>query len=356
MITIKNVKTLDDQIIDYSIHSPKEEIIEAEGKLLLLPAFVDSHIDFGSMSQDKNEKWKAAISSAIRGGITSVIEIPHKNTVKDLLSMEQHTREVNHRLSQLQNPLHYYSYAMGSPDETEEWGRMKPGLQGIYLFLDSLVVQKFEERWERVFQAAAWENVPVVLNFSSKEERDSTMEKNVWMLLEKSIDFAEKHSTRLYILNVGVQELEIIKKARARGVLVYAETTLEHLFQKDSFEADILWDAIRENVIETVGSGYRVGHNNNKKIIYKNNQYDFLDPTFLLSFLLTARSEGKISLEKIVRLLRVNIHDIFPIENTGDVVLVDLEEENVIEKIDGISSNKQILKGWPKYTFFTVES
>ncbi len=64
MITVKNIKTLDDQIIDLQVISSIEQTIEAEGRLLLLPGMIDSHMTLGTPNQ---ESWVFTLESAIRG-------------------------------------------------------------------------------------------------------------------------------------------------------------------------------------------------------------------------------------------------------------------------------------------------
>ena len=75
MITIKNVKTVDGQTTTLKISSEKDQVLEAEG-LLMLPGVIDTHISCGSPKQDN---WVSTIESAVRGGVTSIVDIPSQD-------------------------------------------------------------------------------------------------------------------------------------------------------------------------------------------------------------------------------------------------------------------------------------
>ncbi len=347
MITIKNVKTLDGRVIDYTAPSSVDSIIEGHEKLLLLPALVDPHIYLGPPTQ---QQWALSLHSVIRGGISTIIEIPHAecgcDTKKDI---EEKRQIVDKNLKELNFPLHYFFYAGFHPERLEEVGMAKKLTLGISLRLDPLqpAASLDDKTWDKVFRLAAWEDLPVVINGCNEnrmEEFKPFLHNK--SILERAIQFTEKHSSRLYVLNVANQhEIDVIKDARRRTLLVYAETTPEHLFQQDQHEADHLWHALKKNEIETIGSGYSSQKQEKLDLSYLGGNFNRLDPSFLLPRLLNAYHAGKISLERIVECTKLNILDLFKIEKNNDVVLVDLEEEQTI-KLNG----EQVIKGWPVYT------
>jgi dihydroorotase len=352
MITIKNVKTLVDQIKDYSIPSSHDHTIDAGGKLLLLPGVIDPHICFGSVNGESRH-WDQAITSAIKGGLTTVIEIPDQcmpcNNKENLKKKRQ---MIDRRLSDLQMPLNYFLYAHADLKEVEELGLSKKLMKGIVIKLDLNKKEHLDDRWDKIFRMASWENLPIIVNSCNENTREEFKPSGRHLtLLEKAIYYAERQNTRLYILNVATQqEIDLIQEGRKRSLLIYAETTPQHLFQQDVSKSDCLWKAINEGVIETLGTGYNADHQDNERVLFKGDNFSFLNPIFFLPLLLTAHQEGKISLEQIVRLTRVNIHDIFEIQKTEDVVLVDLEKEEVVQKIGEKNTVNMTLKGWPIYT------
>lgn len=352
MITIKNVKTLDDQVTDYTIPSVKDDIIDAKGKFLLLPGVIDPHICFGSMSQE-NLNWESAISSALRGGITTAIEIPSQEMpCNNQESLEQKKANIEKLLSDLDIPLRYFLYANADLREVEGLGLSKKLMKGILIALDPNKKERLNDQWERVFQMAAWEDLPIIVNSCNENTRkEFEIEGSHESLIEKAIVYAERQNTRLYVLNVSTQqEIDLIQDGRKRSLLIYAETTPQHLFQQDNSKSDCLWKALNDGVIETIGSGYHADQPSSEKVLFRGTHFSLSNPIFLLPQLLTAQLEGKISIEQIVRLLNYNIHDIFDIRKNQDAVLVDLEKEEFIQRINQKNSQPVSLKGWPVYT------
>lgn len=347
MITIKNVRTLDGQTIDHTLPSSDTSIIEAKAKLLLVPGLIDSHICFGS-SAKASQKWQDALKRALAGGITCAIEIPDSQTpCTNKAEIEQKRQQVDQQLSALQIPFHYNFYADADPKEIDRLGQAKQLVKGVVIQLPHEDNASLDSVWESIFHMAAWQNMPVIVN-SANENANLSKTKKAHTLLPKAIHYAEKNNTRLYIMNISQpEELKLIRTARARELLIYAETTPQHLFPADGSSADHLWEAINNRTIETIGSGYRADKPSGEQWRFKNALYDRLDPLFLLPQLLTASKEGKLSKEKLVEITRINIHEVLALPETRDFVLVDLEKEELVETTRG---QKLRLSGWPAYT------
>ena len=230
MVTIKNVKTLDGQVIDFKTFG-KEEVIDAESKLLLIPGLIDPHFVLG------NNNWEKNILTAIHGGITTILDLPLHNN--NDIPLEQRIKNVKKCLSDNQMPIEYFSYFLANGKTIEGVGTKK---HTVGLFLHS----PKEDEWMRIFQIAAWEDLPLVINLNHSDRNES--------FLEKGIHFAENQNTRLYVLNVSTEsEMNIIKEARKRSLLIYCETTVKHLNESN---AEFLWNALKLGIIETIGTGY----------------------------------------------------------------------------------------------------
>lgn len=351
MITIKNVKTLDGQITDLRIPSPLNQNLDGEGRLFLFPTCIDPHISLGS---PKRENWLFGVESAIRGGISTLLDIPSKDAPSaSKQELQQKKQEVDKQLSHLKVPLHYYPYVKSNSKHVEDLGSQKQLTMGSLILLgqDDYVLD--DSAWDRIFQIAAWEDLPVIINARNE---------NAWQharfvdphesLLEKAIHYAERQNTRLYVFNIAKEEeLKLIQDARARSLLIYAETTPQHLFSKDSSKTDLLWEALNNGTIESIGTGWSVEEQEQERLIWRGSNFDFLNPIFFLPFLLTAYHEKKITLENIVRLTRVNFYDIFKLDREDkDFVLVNLEREEAIQRVDKNQTQEIKLKGWPEYT------
>lgn len=355
MITVKNVKMLDGQTATLKLNSSNEHVLEADG-LLCLPGLIDSHISCGS-PEEKN--WLFTVESAIRGGVTSMIDIPSKAfqcETKDELEFK--SQLVKKRLSELHIPLGYYLYGKGNSDRMDEIALEKKLIIGSILLLTPEDYDLKDQYWDRIFQLAAWEDLPVVINSRNENAWRHPMAKpSDETMLEKAFRYAEKQNTRLYVLNVATQkEIDLLGDARRRSLLLYAETTPQHLFPQDGSNANFLWDALNKGIIETVGSGYHADMVSNERVALQGEQLDFLNPNLLLPLLLTAHHEGKVTLETIVRLTRVNLFDVFKIERKDqDIVLIDLNKEKTLERTYQGNKRQMKLKGWPVYTIIKGE-
>ena len=108
MIKIKNVRTLAGAVVDFNIESHNDHEIDAQEKLLLFPGVIDPHVCFAPL---ETEDWKSEIQSCIKGGVSSVIEIPmeepHHQSKKDL---EQKNKKTEKDLEELGTPLNYFHY------------------------------------------------------------------------------------------------------------------------------------------------------------------------------------------------------------------------------------------------------
>lgn len=352
MITIKNVRTLGGEVVNHEILSPKDYEIDAQEKLLLFPGMIDPHLCFGSIG---SPQWNLTVESAIKGGITTVIEIPSEILPHHTkIDLEQRNKRIAKGLLDLEIPLNNFNYLLFSRSnlgEIDQLGKVKQMIKGIVIHLDDEKGELLDDSWEELFRLAGQEDIPIVINSRNENSEQRLMTKEGGSLLEKAIDYIEKWSNRLYVLNVATkQEIDLIQEARKRSLLVYAETTLQHLFPEDRSKANHLWEALNNHVIETIGSGYHVNRQGQNRVFFNGKNFSLIDPFFFLPFLLNAVDEKKISLDKLAHLTSHNIQDILEINRGQDFVLLDLEKEQTIEKISPGYSTHIKLKGWPIYT------
>lgn len=343
MLVVKNVNTLDGETTDIQISSSSNEVIDAQG-LLLLPGLIDPHLSLGSLEQDN---WLFGIESALQGGVTTLLDIPAFNSsINSIEKLEERKRRVDERLLDMRTPLQYFPYIKANAAYFEQLSNHQAITKGSMILLsenDSLS----DPEWEKTFQVAAWKDLPVVIHLNSEAVTVNPL--NGKSLLEKAIVYAEKQSTRLYVLNVSTEEeLNLIQEAREKELLIWAETTVEHLYQDDPARSEFLWSALNKGVIETIGSGFFLEEKPQHQLVWNGLNYDFHNPIFLLPLLLTAHLEGKISLETIVRATRINFYEIFKLTRQDETyVLVDLDKEQSVQKANRSHATGLILKGWP---------
>ncbi len=332
MIFIKNIKTLDGESINIEAVSSTDKEIDAGGKLFLFPGIIDTDFSFGL----KTEHWLYGINAAIQGGITTILDSSNPTQI------DSQIESIHQLLSQSQIPLTYHPFFNTDRTDIEMVGSQKSNFEGMSLILNQGQSELDEAKWEKIFQLASWKDLPVVFKAINSNLKIP--------LLEKAIAYAEKASARLYVLNVStLEELKLIKEAREKSLLIYAETTSNHLFSSKTNH--FLWEALNRGAIEAIGSGYTTDGSNENCLIWRGNTYDCAHPIFLLPHLLTAYHDKKLSLENIVRLIRINLYDIFKLNRKDQHwVLVNLEREELVTRMIDNKKEEMVLKGWPEYT------
>ena len=324
MITLKNVKTLSDSVVDQFIESQEDFILDCESRLLMIPALIDT-----AAFLDKDPK------VYLEAGISTVFDSA------PLLESELVIR--NKALSRTPFHTHYF-YNGDSFNEKESLGKIKPSVAGITLSLDKDFSNN--EKTNRLFQLAAQENM--ILNISLLGNREP---KKNHLILETIFSLAEKYNTEISLQNVKTKEsVDMIRQAKKSSLLIYGETAFPYLFFDDTdflkldfpskHEQEALWEGVDEGTIEMVGSAEH-----------------FLSGQLLVPLMLERYREKKISLNKIIDLTRINSEEIFRLKKNNDFILIDETTKranlnNLFNKLPIPAKWKdKKLSGFPLYTF-----
>jgi dihydroorotase len=191
--------------------------------------------------------------------------------------------------------------------------------------------------------------------------------------VEKAISLTRQYGTRLYVLHTSTaDEVALIRAAKQENLPVYAETTPHHLFLDTShydrlhgravvnpplraaIHHEALFNAIRDGVIDTIGSDHAPHTLEEKSQAYGMCPSGMPGIEFMLPLLLNAHHQGRLSLEQVVSLTSSRAKTIFQIQPQPDYVLVDLNREdtvtNTVSKCGWTSYQGMKLSGWPVYT------
>lgn len=394
MIHLKGVKTLDGDIVDMQIASSLSQEIDARG-LTLLPALIDPHVHFRTPGFEHKENWQSGAKAAIYGGITTVFDMP--NTLPATITLERVQEKkalIDEQLKKISIPLHYGLYLGADKMHFEEVYRCKDLILGLKLFMGSStgdLLMDDESSLHAIFSLAASHDLLLAVHAEDEaliQERKKLYEPNhprahslirneevALRATQTAIELSRIYKTRTYLLHIGTKhEIEAIRKAKAAGIAVYAETTPHHLFlTTDSYEMlgtrvqmnppiraqehlDALWHAIREGVIDTIGSDHAPHTLEEKAKPYGVAPSGIPGVETTLPLLLNAVHQGKIDLNTIVRLMRNNIERIFRLPSNEDYVLIDMHKTKTIN--NGQLKTKcgwspyagWSLQGWPVFT------
>ncbi|MDP3733500.1 MAG: amidohydrolase family protein, partial [Candidatus Daviesbacteria bacterium] len=153
--------------------------------------------------------------------------------------------------------------------------------------------------------------------------------------LKAAIELARKNNNKLHVCHVSkASEISLIRQAKDQGLSITCEVTAHHLFLTEndakrlgSFgmmrppleNPDVLWEAIKDQTIDMIASDHAPHTKEEKLSPNPPNGVPGLETT--LPLLLTAVSEGKITIEDIIRLCHTNPAKIFNIPMQPDTYI-----------------------------------
>lgn len=401
-LTLKNLKSLSGSLIDLNIQGPRDEIIDAEGKLTALPALIDPHVHFRTPGQTYKEDYISGAKAALAGGVTRVFDMPDNEplTVTEA-RLDKKIAQIEEHLKEAKIPLRYNLF-FGADEKTFlEIPRVKNKIVGIQLHLGSSLGNMTLENTkalDRLFQIAAEEELIIsvqgedqkTINVNQDVYKHSTDVRSHSMIrstdaslkaLEKALDLSLDYSTEIYVTHVSSrEEIDLIREAKMSQQLVWLEASLHYLFLTDEDYETLgtkiqvnpplrsksdqwaLWEAVIDGTVDTIGTDHSPHTLQEKARAYPQSPSGIPGIEMRLPLLLNAASKGQLSLNRIIELCRTNIESIFQIPTNEDYVLVDLSlvknvSDAVIKSKCGWSPYEgRSLKGWPIYTILKGEA
>lgn len=395
MITLKNVRTPDGKVQTTHLKSSDDIELDCTG-LTLLPALIDAHVHFRTPGAEYKENWVTGAQASIAGGTTTVFDMPNNNPsciTKEQLDAKKEL--IDAQLATAGIPLRYELFLGADQNHLDEIGKLKDQIIGLKIYMGSStgdLLMTDEAALERAIQIAAMEEIIVAVHaedegiIQEKKQahagiQDPAVHSHIRdrsaaiKAVKQAIDLTEKYSGQLYILHVSTkEEVDLIRDAKKRELLIYAETTPHHLFlSEDDYQKwgakvqmnpplrtkedqDALWKGIHDGTIDSIGSDHAPHTLEEKAKPYPQSPSGVPGVETTLPLLLNACNEGKISLDQIIMLCRRNIELIYDLEHNSDVVLVNLEKTKEVKdselktKCGWSPFSGRILKGWPVYT------
>ncbi len=371
--------------------------ITIEGrKLTVLPALIDPHVHFRVPGGEHKEDWKTAALSAVRGGVTTVCEMPNNNpscTTRERLIEKK--KLIDSQLKEAGIPLRYSLYFGADKENFDQIERVKGEVGALKIFMGcstgGLVIDT-DEALEGAFSAAKEAGMLVAVHAEDEEMLQEAKKKYVGATdpavhskmrpkeaaicaTKKAIELCEKYNTPLYILHLSTkEELELVRQAKKRGLPVFAEVTTHHLFlseedykQHGTFvqmnpplrsleDQAALWEGIRDGTVDTIGTDHAPHTIEEKKLPFGKAPSGIPGVETLLPLMLDAVSQGRLTLQRLLELCCLGPRKLFQFAPNNDVVLVDLELESKVlgEKLSSKCGwtpyEGRVLKGWPLYT------
>ena len=376
------------------------EIFEAKG-LHVLPGAIDSQTHMREPGNEHKEDLETGSRAAVLGGITGVFEMPNTNPPTT------NKAAIEDKLARAANRMHcdYAFYAGATPANIAELAALEklPGVCGIKAFLGSSTGTLLLNKPEDILAALKSGKRRVAVHSEDEDrliarkalaERGKPTTHPVWrdaeaarLSTERVLRLAKQAGRRLHVLHVTTGD-EIPLLAAAKDFAT-AETTPQHLTLsapecyerlgtyaqmnppiRDESHRQALWAAVRDGVIDVIGSDHAPHTREEKDKTYPDTPSGFPGVQTLVTLLLDHVSKGNMTLARFVDLTAHGPQRIFGIAGKGriargwdaDFTIVDLNHSRRIENswiasrcgwtpFDGMTT-----KGWAVATILRGES
>jgi len=307
--------------------------------MLKLPGLIDPHVHVREPGQTHKEDWDSATASALAGGVTMILAMP--NTKPPIFDTE--TLALALDAAKTKARCDYGQYIGAGPDNATEAARLAPNAAALKMYLDSTFGQlRLDDMtlWLEHFRQWPGET-PIVTHSESR-----SMAAALWM--------AQMFDKPIHIAHISLrEEVLLIKEAKAHGIKVTCEVCPHHLFlSQDDITAisrghpgrgevrprlatqrdmDALWENL--DVIDCFATDH-APHTLAEKD-GENPPPGFPGVETMLPLLLTAVSEGRLSIEDIIQKSVVNPRRIFKLPEQPETwVEVDENAEYEIKAAD----------------------
>ena len=367
------------------------KVYDATDKVVL-PGIIDTQTHFREPGSTDVEDLESGSRAAVLGGVTSLFEMPNTNPPTSNLV------EFDKKLQLAKNRMHsnYAFYFGATPENIEQLSKLKDveGCCGVKLFAGSstgkLLVDK-EADIEKVIS-----NSDRVVSIHSEDEEILNLRKKFikegdvhshpeWRNTECAISstrrvvkIAERYNKKIHVLHVTTKE-EVDFLAMHKKNVTF-EITPQHLtlYAPDCYDKlgtyaqmnpplrtkehyDRLWVAIKNNIVDVLGSDHAPHSKENKNKNYPNTPSGMPGVQTIFPIMIDHVNNGKLTLEQLIKLMCENPCKIFGIKNKGylkegydaDLTIADMDKEVTIKdemiasKCGWTPFNNHKVKGFP---------
>ena len=187
--------------------------------MLKLPGLIDPHVHLREPGATHKEDYDSGTASALAGGVTMVLAMP--NTKPPIF--DQATLSAVLATGKTKARCDYAQYLGAGPDNAVEVARLAPQAAALKMYLDSTFGQlRLDDMtlWMEHFRL--WPDAsPIVTHSESR-----SMAAAIWM--------AQLFDKPIHIAHISLrEEVLLIKEAKARGIKVTCEVCPHHLFLAD---------------------------------------------------------------------------------------------------------------------------
>lgn len=366
-VLIKNVKIVDwvrdfygevyinkGKIYEVGKHiSKKCNVIDGKGKVLM-PAFVDMHAHFRDPGFTYKEDILSGSRAAVRGGYTTVNLMANTNPVSSDMHIVNYVREKAREIGLID----VHQVVSITKDLDGKTLSHLDDIEGNVKFIsdDGKGVSDDKIMFEAMLKAKS-QGITVISHAENPEMRGIDMRAAENMMTWRDVYLAKHTGCRLHMAHVSTKEaMGYIIQAKKEGIKVTCEVTPHHLAltSKDNYkvnppirekeDVDFLVKAIRDGFVDAIATDH-APHTAEDKLNGAPG-ISGIETSFSICYTKLVKKEN-ISLNKLSELMSKMPAEIMGLNKgqisigfEGDLVLVDLDREYIINSQDFMSKGK----------------
>jgi len=370
------------------------------GGLVAMPGVIDTQVHFREPGLEHKEDLESGTRAAILGGVTGILEMPNTDpTTTSAEALANKLRRADGRAW-----CHYGFFVGASHDNVDALTELEtlPGTPGIKIFMGSstgpLLVAD-DDHLRQVLRNGH-KRCPIHAEDEARNrERKSLLSdhphprehpflrdaESARLATERILRLSSETGRPVHILHVSTrEEPPMIAEAKRQGLGTTAEVTPQHLYFhapdcydrlgtraqmnppiRSSEHREGLWKALEAGVFDVFGSDHAPHTLEEKARPYPTSPSGMPGVQTMLPVLLTFVSQGRLSLETVVRMACEAPAALYNIQGKGflspgydaDFLLVDLQRSRIIERSMLASKcgwspyEGETLTGWPVHVF-----
>jgi len=315
-------------------------------RFVRIPGLIDTHVHLRDPGETHKEDFYTGTSAALAGGVVTVIDMPNnKEPITTFRRLEEKKELVK------QKAVCDYGFYFGASEENSRHAEIEVlnRVVGLKMYLNLTHGALFVSNLDKIKEhLSSWpKNKPLLVHAEGEK---------VSMVL----NLLKLSPRRVHFCHISLkEEIEQIKKAKEYGLPITCEATPHHLFLTEedervlgpfgkihpplrtSEDVDALWRNL--DVIDIIVSDHAPHTKGEKLSSLPPPGVPGVETTLLL--LLTAVSQGKLTLERVVELTSTNPTRIFNLKPAYESwIEVDIRESYLIE-----NQNLKTKCGWSPF-------
>lgn len=298
--------------------------------IVKLPGLIDTHVHLREPGATQKEDFATGTKAAIAGGYTCILDMP--NNPEPTITPSALDKKIQLASDRIYSDVGFHFGA--TADSIQSFNQVKSKVFGLKVYMNhttGTLLQEDPDVLQTIFES--WPKDKVLMVHAEGET------------LKKAIQLAKENGNRLHVCHVSqAMEVGIVKQAKSDGLPVTCEVTCHHLFltvedQKrlgpygimrpplaTKEDQQALWKGITDHTVDIIASDHAPHTKKEKLTIEKTpNGVPGLETT--LPLLLTAVSEGRLTLDDIIHLCHRNPAKIFNIP-TDETTYIEVDDTN----------------------------